>query len=77
MISRYAKDYLLDPKEVAAHVVGYSDCSRSFDDLKCRMKRDLETYTSMGKMEKEDVHVVFSAWADWAKKNLSQKRFRQ
>ena len=75
--SKFAKDYLLDPKEISAHVIGYSDPSSSFSDFENRIRRDLETYASQDKITEDEIEIVSSAWKDWARKNLNQKRFKQ
>ena len=74
--SDFAKEYLLDPKEISAHVIGYSDTAKSFGDFEKRILKDLETYEAQGKIKKDEVDIVFSAWTDWAKRNLTQKRFK-
>jgi|MDTB01.2.fsa_nt_gb hypothetical protein len=75
--SEYVVGYLLNPKEISAHVIGYSDAASSFSDFEDRARKDLETYSSLGKMKKQEIPIVFFAWADWARKNLNQKRFKQ
>ena len=74
--SPYAKDYLLKPKEVPAHVMGYSDVSTSLVDLERRMRDDLSTHVSQGRLTGDEMDAVIYSWMDWAKRNLHQARFR-
>ncbi|HIL99144.1 MAG TPA: hypothetical protein EYG51_25045 [Pseudomonadales bacterium] len=71
-----ARNYLLDPSEVAGHVIGYSEGASSMEDLRSRLRADLETYSRLGRIVEDDVEVVLSGWMDWAKKNLHGKKFK-
>jgi len=73
--SSFAAKYLLEPTEVPAHVMGYSDVATSMADLKDLMQRDLENYNRLGHITKNDEQVVLSGWMDWAERNLHSKRF--
>ena len=74
-LSPWAKDYLLAPDEIAAHVVGYADVASSFVDLEKRISRDLSGYVKQGKIDEDDKSAVLSTWIGWAKEHLKQKRF--
>lgn len=74
--STVARNYLLDPAEVAGHVIGYSEVANSIEDLRSRLRADLETYSRLGHIVDDDVEVVLSGWMDWAKKNLHGKNFK-
>ena len=74
--SAMAKNYLLDPAEVAGHVIGYSEVANSIEDLRSRMRADLENYSRLGHIVDDDIEVVLSAWMDWAKRNLHSKNFK-
>ena len=73
--SEYAKNKLLTPKEISAHVIGYSDTATSLQDLQSRIETDAATYFRKGLITKLDMELVSSVYMDWAKRNLKSKKF--
>ena len=74
-VGKWAAHYLLDPKEIAAHVVGFASAADSMADLKNRMVHDLENYVRLDRITEKDKDAVLETWLVWAKKHLKQKRF--
>jgi hypothetical protein len=75
-LGQYATEYLLNPEEIAAHVIGYSTASSSMADLEKRFNRDLGNYVAQDTISAQDKTAVLNAWLKWAKKHLKQKRFQ-
>ena len=67
--------YFLKKEEVPAFVTGFADQSSSMEDLKKNIRQMLDRYADSGKITHQEEDIVFSAWIDWAKRNLNKKKF--
>lgn len=69
-------NYLMQPDEVAAHVMGYAAHTKSRDELVGEIETLLKGYQISGQITKQEADQVLDAWLGWAQRNLNQARFK-
>lgn len=68
-------EYLMNPEEVTAHVIGYSAQSGSKQELMQEIENLVRGYQISGQLTKSEADQVLDVWFDWADRNLLQTKF--